>query len=309
MVIVTDTTVLKDVKLVATVGFFDGVHQGHRFLIRQMKEKADALDLPTAVITFPLHPRKVLQADYQPKLLNSYPEKLDHLAETGIDYCIQLEFTPELASLSAHAFISTILVRQLHVHTLFIGYDHRFGHKREEGVTEYIRYGQQCGMEVVEALPYYDGEISVSSSEIRRQLLLGNVSCAAELLTYPYQLKGNIVRGYKVGRSLGFPTANIRVDEPFKVVPAIGVYAVRVSLQEKEYTGMLYIGNRPTLNNGDDISLEVNIFDFSGDIYNDEIRVSFVKHIRGDIRFDSIGELITQLQEDKKTVMQLMDAN
>ncbi|MDR1203097.1 MAG: bifunctional riboflavin kinase/FAD synthetase [Tannerellaceae bacterium] len=295
--------------LVATIGFFDGVHLGHRFLIDNMIKIAKERNLPSAVITFSEHPRNVLQSDYQPQLLNSFEEKLAHLETTGVDYCIVLPFTPELANYPAKEFIHAVLFQKLHVKTLLIGYDHRFGRGRTDGFQEYAGYGAACGMEVLEIARFIENEIAVSSSEARRLLLEGKVEEAGKLLTYPYQIKGSIINGHKVGRVLGFPTANIRVDEPFKILPGIGVYAVWVQLQDKRYKGMLYIGNRPTLNNGDNITLEVNILDFSGDIYNNEITVSFIYFIRGNIRFNTLEELKTQLEKDRQIVSKRLTAN
>lgn len=306
MIVVKDTEILEGKKLVATIGFFDGVHAGHRFLIHELEQIARTAGLPSAVITFPEHPRAVLHSDYQPKLLNSFDEKLKQLASTGIDYCIVLDFTLGLSRLTAKEFISSVLADRLHVDTLLIGYDHRFGHNREDGFEQYVAYGADCGIEVIKASRYSDGEAAVSSSEIRRLLAECRVEEAARLLTYPYQLRGRIVGGHKVGRTLGFPTANMRVDEPFKVIPGIGVYAVRVYLNDQCYKGMLYIGNRPTLDNGDDISLEVNILDFSGNIYNDEMTVAFIRYVRGDIKFGSLGELTDQLEKDRETVNKIL---
>lgn len=306
MIVIRDTELLKGKKLAATIGFFDGVHLGHRFLINELKETAKARNLPSAVITFPEHPRAVLHADYQPKLLNSFNEKLEQLASTGIDYCIVLDFTVELSRLTAQEFITTVLADKLHVEVLLIGYDHRFGHDRKDGFEQYVTYGAACGMDVVKASPYDDGQTAVSSSEIRKLLTECQVEKADKLLTYPYQLRGTIVNGYKVGRKLGFPTANIQVDEPFKIVPGIGVYAVRVYLKGERYKGMLYIGDRPTLNNGSNITLEVNILDFSGDIYNNEITVAFIYYVREDIKFGSLEELKEQLARDRETVNKLL---
>lgn len=306
MIVTRNTDMLKEKALVATIGFFDGVHLGHRYLIEEMKRVAKQRNLPSAVITFPEHPRTVLHADYQPKLLNSFEEKLEHLAATGIDYCIVLDFTIELSRLTASEFIHSLLADKLHVKTLLIGYDHRFGHDRTDGFEQYVDYGAACGMEVLKASRYTEGEAAVSSSEIRTLILAGQVEKATELLTYPYQMRGSIVSGYKVGRTLGFPTANIQVDEPFKVMPGIGVYAVWVYMEDKRYKGMLYIGNRPTLDNGDNITLEVNILNFSGDIYNNMLTVSFIYYVRGDIRFDTLEELKDQLAEDRNTVDSLL---
>ncbi|MDH6534674.1 riboflavin biosynthesis protein RibF [Parabacteroides sp. 52] len=302
MQIITDPTDLKGIEIVATVGFFDGVHLGHRHLIEKMQETARMHHLPTAVITFSQHPRQVLQADFQPKLLNSFEEKTAHLAETGIDYCIVLDFTVALSRLNAQAFICSILAEKLQAKIVFIGYDHRFGHDRIDGFEQYKLYGASCGIEMINASSYKEGEINVSSSEIRRLLMQGQVEKAEHMLTYPYLIKGHIVHGHKVGHKLGFPTANIQVDEPFKVIPAIGVYAVKVMLEGKSYNGMLYIGNRPTLNNGENISLEVNIFDFSAEVYNSSITVAFKQYIRGDIKFDSLDDLIAQLERDREEV-------
>lgn len=306
MIVVRDTELLKGIELVATIGFFDGVHLGHRFLIGDMCEVARHRGLPSAVITFPEHPRSVLHADYQPKLLNSFEEKIRQLATTGVDYCIVLDFTLELSRLTAKEFITSVLAERLHVKTLLIGYDHRFGHDRTDGFEQYVAYGADCGIDVMKASPYDEGHTAVSSSEIRKLISSCEVEKAAHLLTYPYQLKGSIVSGYKVGRTLGFPTANIRVDEPFKVLPGIGVYAVWVDVAGQRYKGMLYIGDRPTLNNGSDISLEVNILDFSEDIYNDEIVVSFIYFVRGDIKFETLEELKVQLERDRQAVNEML---
>lgn len=306
MIVVKDTEILNGIKLVATIGFFDGVHVGHRFLINELKQVAAKRKLPSAVITFPEHPRAVLHSDYQPKLLNAFEEKLEHLASTGIDYCIVLDFTLALSKLTACDFITSVLSEKLHVATLLIGYDHRFGRDRQEGFEQYKTCGAACGMEVLKATEYTENEAAVSSSEIRKLITACEVEKAASLLTYPYQLKGRIVNGHKVGRKLGFPTANIQVDEPFKIVPGIGVYAVWVSVEKKYWKGMLYIGDRPTLDNGDNISLEVHILDFNADIYNSEIRVAFIRHVRGDIKFDSLDALKEQLKRDRDTVALLL---
>jgi len=189
---------------------------------------------------------------------------------------------------------------------LLIGYDHRFGHDRSDGFEQYVEYGGQVGMEVRKASPYDEGNIRVSSSEIRRLLQEGKVEMANALLTYPYQLRGRIVSGYKVGRTIGFPTANIEVDSPYKLLPKVGVYAVWVELLGKRYKGMLYIGKRPTLQNGDNLTIEVNILGFSGNAYNDEITVSFVYAVREDKTFESVEALREQLERDRQTVDKLL---
>ena len=288
--------------VVATIGFFDGVHIGHRFLITELNRIAAECGLPSVVITFIRHPRAVLQSDFQQNLLATPEEKLELLAATGVDHCVILDFTPELSGLSAKEFITSVLWEKMNVKTLLIGYDHRFGRDRADGFEQYAGYGAACGMKVIKAEPYGGGKIAVSSSVIREKLAAGDVEEAAQLFSYPYSLTGHIVKGYKVGRELGFPTANIVVNNPEQVIPGIGVYAVWVSIKEEKYKGMLYIGSRPTLDNGAEISIEVNIFDFNRDIYNDEITVSFISYIRGDYKFNDLRELKDQLAKDRERV-------
>lgn len=289
-------------RVVATLGFFDGVHIGHRHLLAQVKTEAERLGLPSAAITFPVHPRKVLNADYQPKLLCGYDEKLDRLSTTGIDYCISLPFTPELSRLTANEFIIRVLKEKMNVHTLYIGYDHRFGYNREEGMDQYVIYGKAAGINIIQATEMRVDDQDVSSSLIRRLLVAGNIEKANELLTYNYTLSGKIVEGYKVGRTIGFPTANMKAWEKYKVVPLLGVYAVLVHFKGRTHEGMLYIGTRPTLQNGTEISVEVNIFDFDGDLYNESLTVEFIDFIRGDEKFDGIRQLVEQIHRDKEKV-------
>lgn len=305
MIVIRQNEDMIEQGIVATIGFFDGVHVGHRFLIKELQDWGKELNMPSAVITFPEHPRQVLHSDYRPKLLDTFQEKMERLETTGIDYCIALDFTYELSLYSAADFIR-LLAEEYHVKGLLIGYDHRFGHDRSDGFEQYVEYGGQVGMEVRKASPYDEGNIRVSSSEIRRLLQEGKVEMANALLTYPYQLKGRIVSGYKVGRTIGFPTANIEVDSHYKLLPKVGVYAVWVELLGKRYKGMLYIGKRPTLQNGDNLTIEVNILGFSGNAYNDEITVSFVYAVREDKTFESVEALREQLERDRQTVDKLL---
>ena len=296
----------KEEAVVATVGFFDGVHSGHRYLLQEMRRLADERHLPSVVVTFTTHPRKTLQSDYQPKLLNSFDEKMELLSMTGIDYIIVIDFTADLATLSAQEFINDILSEKLHVKTLLVGYDHRFGHKRTEGFEEYVNYGRECGIEVVKTPPFADKELVVSSSKVRHLIEKGEMVAASRLLGYLYRLKGRVVNGYKVGRTIGFPTANIAIDEKSKVLPLNGSYAVWIIIDNKRYKGMLYIGSRPTLEYEDPISIEINIFYFSEDIYNKLVVVEFVGFIREDMKFDSLDELSARMREDKEQAEKLL---
>ena len=291
-------------ELAATVGFFDGVHAGHRALIRQLREVARERALAAAAFTFPVHPRRVLQSDYRPQLLDSFEEKLARLAETDVDVCVVLDFTPALASLTARAFMEQ-LSAEWRVRTLVVGYDHRFGHGRAEGFEEYVAHGREVGMEVLRGTPYLlaDGT-AVSSSRIRTLLAECRVEEAARMLTVPYRLRGHVVSGQRIGRTMGFPTANLAVDEPLKVRPGDGVYAVRAWLRGAAYRGMLSIGNRPTLGNRP-TAVEVHLLDFAGQIYGEALEVEFVRHLRANRRFDSLEALREQLLRDREAVARL----
>jgi riboflavin kinase/FMN adenylyltransferase len=293
-------------EIAATIGFFDGVHLGHRFLIAELNKIAKDRGLSSAIITFERHPRSILRPAEHINLLSTPEEKLEQLASTGVENCIIMDFTPELSRLSAKEFISSILREKLNVRTLIIGYDHRFGHDRTDGFEQYVEYGNACGMEIIEAEAFDGGKANISSSEVRRTLSKGDVEETAKLLSSPYSITGRIVSGYKVGRELGFPTANIEVKNPYKMLPAIGVYAVWVYLKGERHKGMLYIGNRPTLDNGKEVTIEVNILDFNDDIYNNEITVAFISYVRGDSKFNSLDELKQQLAKDRETVAGLL---
>lgn len=287
---------------VATIGFFDGVHRGHRFLIDQVRRVAALRGMRSALITFPVHPRKVMNRDFQPELLTTRDEKLALLAGTGVDYCMMLDFTPDVSRLTAREFMTGILKGRYNVHALVIGYDHRFGHNRSEGFEDYCRYGEAVGMEVIRAEACVVDSIRVSSSAIRNFLHEGKVEEANRCLGYDYFLDGTVVGGYQVGRKIGFPTANLQVDDPDKLIPVDGVYAVRVAFDGKTHDGMLSIGNRPTIGNGPERSIEVNIFNFHSDIYDKFIRLSFVQYLRPQLKFDSIEELIGQIRQDQLDV-------
>lgn len=283
---------------VATIGFFDGVHRGHRYLIEQVRAIANEHGLASAVITFPVHPRKVIQQDFRPALLTTCQEKSTLLLSTGIDYCFMLPFTTEVAQLSARRFMQ-MLQQHYNVKVLVIGYDHRFGHNRCEGFGEYLRYGQEMGMDVCRAKEYDMASSTVSSSTIRRLLSEGKVEEAARLLSYDYSLQGTVTGGHQIGRTIGFPTANLCTSDEDKLIPANGVYAVKVTVDNATYGGMLSIGHRPTLNNGSDRSIEVHIFDFNRDIYNTSLRLHFVAHLRHERKFASIEALKAQLAIDE----------
>ncbi|MBE6274638.1 MAG: bifunctional riboflavin kinase/FAD synthetase [Bacteroidaceae bacterium] len=290
---------------VATIGFFDGVHLGHRFLIQQVKVAATQTGWQSSIITFPVHPRQVIQSEFQPQLLSSPEEKIELLASTGVDNCILLPFTRELSQLTAYEFMQ-LLYDKYKVRMLVIGYDHRFGHNRAETFEDYCRYGRELGIHIMQASAYTQEQDKVSSSAIRRALQTGDIRTATKFLGYHYYLEGTVVDGYKVGRKIGFPTANLRVDFPNKLIPSIGVYAVCVYVNGGKYKGMLNIGYRPTINNGTDLSIEVHILDFQGDIYHQKMRIEFIDFLRPEEKFNSVDELILQMQKDKEDTIRVL---
>lgn len=294
---------------VATIGFFDGVHLGHRHLIEQVCEAARVRNLASALITFRSHPRQVLHPESPICLLSTPQEKAEALASTGVDWCVTLDFTPELAGMPAKRFMDEVLRQRIGVRTLVIGYDHRFGYGRADSFDDYVRFGRDMGMEVLRANELQKEGVHVSSSTIRRLLLQGEVAEAAQALGCMYSLEGVVVRGRQVGRTIGFPTANLQPVCPEKLVPADGVYAVRVQLENETYGGMLDIGLRPTFDNGNDRSIEVHLLDFLGDLYGRVVRVDFVRRIRANVQFDSPASLVAQLQKDETVVRQVLTQN
>ena len=306
MILIEDIEKFENSGLVLTIGFFDGVHAGHRFLIRQMEEIAKKEGLQSAILTFRSHPRLVLDEKYKPRLLNSLPEKIELFSEQPLDFCIQTGFTLDFANYSAYEFMQEILQKKLNVKHLLIGYDHRFGKNREEGFDDYCRYGEELGIKVTRAQPYEENGCTISSSFIRKLLISGDIKSANRYLCYPFNFKGVVVEGFKIGRKIGFPTANLRLSFEHKCVPDAGVYAVWVEMEKVKYGGMLYIGNRPTVANGEAPSIEVNLFDFEGDLYGKELTITFVDKIRNQQKFQDTELLKEQLRIDKQTVMKIL---
>jgi riboflavin kinase/FMN adenylyltransferase len=289
---------------VATVGFFDGVHIGHRFLMEELKRIALEEHLKSVVVTFDLHPRKVLNADFQPKLLTTLEERIFQIGTTGVDACVVLNFTREMSLLSARDFLKEVLRDQLNVQTLLVGHDHRFGHNREDGLQEYIRYGEELGIKVIEAQRFATKDMPhISSSVIRRMLLEGDIDTANRLLTYEYSFEGKVVNGFKVGHKIGFPTANLIPVNEEKLIPGVGVYAVRARCNEKKFKAMMDIGYRPTFGDDNKLTIEVHIIDFDEDIYEKTLSIDFIRRLRDEIKFDTVEQLIEQLHRDREEVV------
>lgn len=294
------------VRYVATIGFFDGVHRGHQYLIRRLREEAEIQGMQSMVITFDRHPREVLGSNYQPRMLSTLDEKMERLKQTGVDRCVVLPFTRELAALSAREFMQQVLKRQLNVARLYMGYDNRFGHNREEGFDDYVRYGREIGIEVILNDAFTLNQIHISSSVVRSFVSEGEIELANQCLGYPYMVTGKVVDGVHEGRKMGFPTANIEPDDAQKLIPAPGVYAVRVSVEgSREWLdGMMNIGTRPTFGENK-LSLETHILHFSDDIYGKKLTVAFVKRLRAEQRFSSVAALREQLVKDEQQVEDL----
>ena len=318
------------VNCVATIGSFDGVHRGHQCLLRQVRSIADERGLDAVAITFGTSPRKVLGMADAPQL-STIEERTTLLRQMGMDEVAVLDFTPQMAAMTARDFMQQVLKEQLHVAVLVIGYDHRFGRGRSEGFDDYVRYGREMGIEVVRGEAcIVDGE-PVSSTRIRHLLEEGKVNEAAHLLGYRYKLHGKVVSGYQEGRKMGFPTANLRSLCPDNLIPGDGVYAVWVDVDDNVddnddendnenddvqssklkahgswLKGMLNIGYRPTLNNGRERSIEVHILDFDGDLYGKTITVRFAHRLREERTFANTEELTEQLLLDEKRVRELL---
>lgn len=314
---------------IATIGSFDGVHRGHQCLLSQVRHVADERGLRAMAITFGTSPKKVLGMAGMPQL-TSAEERIALLRQAGMDEVAVLDFTPQMAAMTARDFMQQVLKEQLHVAVLVIGYDHRFGRGRSEGFDDYVRYGREIGIEVVRGEACIEGGEPVSSTRIRSLLAEGRVDEAARFLGRPYALCGKVVGGYREGRKMGFPTANIcpldgqqTTDEACscKQIPADGVYAVWVDVDDNDdenrpagwkssslssFLGMLNIGYRPTLNNGRERSIEVHILDFEGDLYGKDIMVKFAHRLREERPFAGTEELTEQLLRDEERVRELL---
>jgi len=284
---------------VVTSGTFDGVHVGHQKILNRLHEVAVPNGGETVVITFWPHPRLVLHPeDDSLKLLNTFEEKAELLKAQGIQHLVRIPFTKEFSQHTSEEFIVQILIETIGTKKLVIGYDHRFGKNREGSFEQLKLNASTYGFEV-EEIPRQDiDHIAVSSTKIRHALEAGDIETSTHLLGMPYRLTGRVVKGDKLGRLLGFPTANIEVDTKYKLIPSDGIYVVTVKHEHAVYGGMLYIGNRPTVN-GTKQNIEVNIFDFDKEIYGESLTLYFHKLIRGDSRFKDLEELKQQLHLDK----------
>ena len=293
-------------RLVAAIGMFDGVHLGHLTLLDALKREAAARGMASAVFTFKQHPRQVLHPEHEVKMLMSLTPKLQAIRQQGIDYIVPLEFTPELSQLSALEFM-----RMLHtygVKVLLMGYNHRFGHDRSSSFADYVRWGADLGIDVVKAPEYLGQYAPVSSSIIRNLILAGKVDDASHCMGRPYSLRGRVVHGFRNGRAMGFPTANVGEILPDALIPHNGAYAVMVWLKDQWWQGMVNVGYRPTLGESNRLSIEVNVFDFDGDVYGEPIMLEFIQFLRLEFKMVSVDELRRQLEHDRDKARTILTA-
>jgi len=295
------------IRPVVTPGTFDGVHIGHRKIIERIQVKAHEIGGESVVLTFEPHPRLVLfPDDNHLRLLTTLDEKLHLLEQAGVDHVVVIPFDREFSRLTATAYVENILVKKLHTQCLVIGYDHQFGRNREGSIEQLQLLAPRLGFEVEEIPPQDVDNIKVSSTKIRNALLAGDIHTANTFLTYAYSFEGKVVKGNQLGRTLGFPTANIKPTNPLKLIPAIGIYAVQVTIGSERRGGMMSIGKRPTVEDTEQITIEVHVFDWSEELYDQHIRIHMVEKMRNEEKYNSLDELKQQLMLDEKQARELL---
>jgi riboflavin kinase/FMN adenylyltransferase len=285
-------------KTIITIGTFDGVHIGHKKILQKVVAEAKKNNLTSAVLTFFPHPRFILNQNSDLKLLNTIEEKKALLNSTGLDALLIHPFDQEFANLSPEQFVKKILVDQLKISKIIIGYDHRFGKNRSADINDLIQFGTKYNFEVEQISAQELNEIAISSTKIRTALNEGNINLANNYLGYPYSFSGKVIKGKQIGRTIGFPTANIEIQEPLKLLPKNGVYIVKCLVKNQEVNGIMNIGNRPTVN-GTSQSIEVHLLNFDEDIYGLEITVKMIDFIRNEQKFENLDQLKSQIQKDK----------
>ena len=293
-------------KTFVTIGTFDGVHFGHKEIINKLVFDAKKAGKKSVLLTFFPHPRMVLQKDASIKLINTINERAALLEKTGLDYLIIHPFSKEFSRLTALDFVRNILVNQLNISKLIIGYDHHFGKNREGNIEQLTEYSHTFDFSV-EEIPAQDiDDVSVSSTKIRRALAAGNLKTANNYLGYSFMLSGKVINGKKLGGKIGFPTANIDVKESYKLIPKTGVYVVKSTINKTIVFGMMNIGNRPTVS-GKHQTIEVYFFDFNKDLYGADLKIELLYFLRDEHKFNSIEELINQLKEDENSAKDFLE--
>ena len=293
-------------KTILTLGTFDGVHIGHKKILERITQNTENGKYESLVLTFFPHPRMVLQEKSEIKLLNTITEKSKLLEATGIENLVIHPFNESFSRLTAEEFVHSILVDQFHIQKIIIGHDHRFGRNRTANIDDLIAFGHEYGFEVEQISAQEIQDVSVSSTKIRKALNEGNMSLANDYLGYNYFLSGEVVQGKQLGRTIGFPTANIEINDEYKLIPKAGVYVVKALIDQKEVSGMMNIGFNPTVN-GQKQTIEVNLFDFDADIYGKKIQVSLLQYLRDEQKFGSVDLLKEQLHLDRKNALAFLN--
>lgn len=304
----TDINSFKAMKPVVTIGTFDGVHLGHQKVIKRLKQIAKNHQGESVIFTFYPHPRLVTSPkETNLRLLTTLDEKIKLFKKFGVDHLIIFPFNKEFSELTYNEFVKTILVDQLKINCLVVGYDHKFGKNRAGGFEDLKECANEYNFKIEKLDALSIEEDNISSTKIRTALQTGTIKTANQYFGYKFVLHGTVVSGKQLGRKLGFPTANIEASDPHKIIPGYGVYAVHASVNGSEYNGMLNIGTRPTFNkNADNRSIEVNIFDFDEDIYGKEVTLTFIDKIREEQTFEGIEMLVKQLKLDKKSALKIL---
>ena len=293
-------------KTVVTLGTFDGVHIGHNAILDKICKAAQQENLESVILTFFPHPRLIVSNNYDIKLLNTIDEKSILLEKIGIQNFIIHPFDKTFSELSPREFVTQVLVEKLNIQKIIIGHDHKFGKDRAADFNDLINFGKEFGFEVEEISAQQINEVSVSSTKIRNSLLEGNISLANDYLGYPYVLTGNVIKGNQLGRTIGFPTANIEIPEDYKLIPKNGVYIVTANVNKQTVFGMMNIGVKPTLGENK-LSIEVHLLNFNNDIYNQKIQVNILERVRDEQKFDSFEALKLQLETDKQNTINYFD--
>lgn len=294
-------------KTIATLGTFDGVHLGHRKIVDKLVAEAKQKKLESVVLTFFPHPRMIVQPDSEIKLINTLSEKERRMERLGLDNLIIHPFTKEFSQLSAEAFVEEILVKKLNISKIIIGYDHKFGKNRTADIHDLIRFGKQYHFEVEQISAQEIAEVSVSSTKVRKALEEGNLPLANSYLVDPFPISGRVVKGREIGRTIGFPTANLELENLYKIVPKPGVYVVQTTWNNRKIRGMMNIGMNPTVS-GTQQSIEIHFFEFNENLYNHYIEVEVLKYLRPEHKFESLEALQKQLKTDQTLTLAFFDA-
>ncbi len=294
---IADYTIQKGA--VVTIGTFDGVHQGHQKILNRVTEIASKKDLTSILLTFFPHPRMVLQPDNDLQLINTIEERKALVFKTGVEHIITHPFSKAFARTTAHEYVKNILVDQLNAKVVVIGYDHRFGRNRAASVVELREYAKEYDFEVIEISKKEVEEVAVSSTKVRNAIINGDLETVARYLNRPYSIYGTVVSGRQLGRTLGYPTANLKVAESYKLLPKAGVYVTSAIIQNSLYYGMTNVGTNPTVNDDLETTIETYFFDFQGDLYDHKLELSFHKRLRDEQQFKSLEGLKIAMQQDE----------